>query len=130
MRDNPWILDILRWVGAAWLLWLAWQIATAPSTAPAAARPPMTLLQSALFQWVNPKAWIIAAGAIAAYGGGLAAALTLAALFAIAAFGSLLAWAALGAGTARWLRDPGAIRWFNRAMAALLVASLVPVLLG
>jgi len=128
-----------RWVGAAWMLWLAWGIATAAPPAPGAApgRPqgkPMTALQAALFQWVNPKAWIIAAGAIATYTGGeaglLGEALALAALFAVAACGSLLAWAALGAGTARLLRDPAALRWFNRVMAGLLVASLVPVLAG
>ena len=60
----------------------------------------------------------------------LGEALALAALFAVAACGSLLGWAALGAGTARLLRDPAALRWFNRGMAALLVASLVPVLAG
>ena len=60
----------------------------------------------------------------------LGEALALAALFAVAACGSLLAWAALGAGTARLLRDPAALRWFNRVMAGLLVASLVPVLAG
>jgi threonine/homoserine/homoserine lactone efflux protein len=135
LRGAPGLMAALRWVGAAWMLWLAWGIATAaPPAAGAAPGRPMTLLQAALFQWVNPKAWIIAAGAIAAYTGGsnglLGEALTLAALFAVAAFGSLLGWAALGAGTARLLRDPAALRWFNRVMAALLVASLVPVLAG
>jgi threonine/homoserine/homoserine lactone efflux protein len=137
LRGAPAVMAALRWVGAAWMLWLAWGIATAaPPVAGAApqgaGRRPMTLLQAALFQWVNPKAWIIAAGAIAAYTGGeaglLAEAAALAALFAVAAFASLIGWAALGAGTARLLRDPAALRWFNRVMAALLVLSLVPVL--
>ena len=139
LAASPGLQAVLRWVGAAWMLWLAWGIATAAPPAPGAApgRPqgkPMTALQAALFQWVNPKAWIIAAGAIATYTGGesglLGEALALAALFAVAACGSLLGWAALGAGTARLLRDPAALRWFNRGMAALLLASLVPVLAG
>jgi threonine/homoserine/homoserine lactone efflux protein len=133
LRDAPGLMAALRWVGAAWMLWLAWGIATAAPPAPGQAPGrPMTALQAALFQWVNPKAWIIAAGAIAAYTGGeaglLAEAAALAALFAVAAFASLIGWAALGAGTARLLRDPAALRWFNRVMAALLVLSLVPVL--
>jgi threonine/homoserine/homoserine lactone efflux protein len=132
----------LRWAGAAWMLWLAWQLATAPASPPAAAPEatveagtarPMRLWQAALFQWVNPKAWIIAAGAIAAYTGSaagvLADALALAAIFAPAAFLAVLAWAALGQGAARLLR-PRAMVWFNRAMAVLLVASLVPLVLG
>lgn len=139
LRGAPGLMLALRWVGAAWMLWLAWGIATAAPPAPGQASgrlqgKPMTALQAALFQWVNPKAWIIAAGAIATYTGGdgglLGEALALAALFAIAAGASLLAWAALGAGTARLLRNPAALRWFNRGMAALLVASLVPVLMG
>ncbi|MBK1662234.1 LysE family translocator [Paracraurococcus ruber] len=133
----PQALAVLRWVGAAWMLWLAWGIATAAPPVPGAAAgtgsTPMTMLQAALFQWVNPKAWIIAAGAVATYTGGaggvLGEALALALLFALAAFGSLLAWAALGLGTARLLRGPAALRWFNRAMAALLVLSLVPLFL-
>ncbi|MFC7473850.1 LysE family translocator [Dankookia sp. GCM10030260] len=135
LRDAPGVMLAMRWAGAAWMLWLAWGIATAAPPAPGAAPGrPMTALQAALFQWVNPKAWIIAAGAVATYTGGesglLGEALALAALFAVAACGSLLAWAALGAGTARLLRDPASLRWFNRGMAALLVASLVPVLAG
>jgi threonine/homoserine/homoserine lactone efflux protein len=135
LRGTPEAMAALRWVGAAWMLWLAWKIATAaPAVGGAAPGRPMTLLQAALFQWVNPKAWIIAVGAIATYTGGagglLGEAMALATLFAVAAFGSLIGWAALGAGTARLLREPTALRWFNRAMAALLVASLVPVLAG
>jgi threonine/homoserine/homoserine lactone efflux protein len=135
LHGVPAVMAVLRWVGAAWMLWLAWKIATAaPAAAGSAPGRPMTLLQAALFQWVNPKAWIIAAGAIATYtgsaGGLLGEALVLAAMFAVAAFASLLGWAALGAGTARLLRSPQALRWFNRVMAALLVLSLVPVLLG
>ena len=84
------------------------------------------LVQAALFQWVNPKAWIIASGAILTYGRPW----VLAVIFGLAAVGCLLGWAAIGLGTARLLRTPAALRWFNRAMAALLVLSLVPVVLG
>ncbi|WP_149535451.1 LysE family translocator [Siccirubricoccus phaeus] len=129
----------LRWVGAAWMLWLAWGLFTAAPAAPeAAAAPPggarpMRLWQAALFQWVNPKAWIIAAGAIATYTGSSAGvlpdALALAAIFIPAAFLSLLVWAAMGRGVARLL-SPAGLRWFNRAMAVLLLLSLVPLLRG
>ncbi len=137
LRERPGVMLALRWVGAAWLLWLAWRIATAVPSAPGtagrgpAARP-MGFVEAALFQWVNPKAWLIAAGAIAAYTGGaaglLAESLALAALFAVAALASLAAWAALGAGAARLLATPSAMRWFNRLVAALLVLSLLTVL--
>jgi len=135
LQEAPALQRALRWLGAAWLLWLAWRIATAVPAGAATAGPsrarPMGFLEAALFQWVNPKAWMIAAGAIAAYTGGeglLAEALLLAALFAAATLASLGAWAALGAGMARVLAGPRAMRAFNRVMGVLLALSLVVVL--
>ncbi len=128
LAASPGLQAALRWLGAAWMAWLAWKIATAaPPEAHVPARGrPMTFLQAALFQWVNPKAWVIAGAAILAYG----ASPLLAAIFALAAFASLYLWALVGLGAARLLRSPAALRWFNRAMAALLLLSLVPVLRG
>ena len=125
---SPLAFDIVRYAGAAYLVWLAWKIANAaPPEADGAARGrPMSFLQAALFQWVNPKAWVIAGAAILAYG----ASLLLAVIFALAAFASLYLWALVGLGAARLLRSPAALRWFNRAMAILLLLSLVPVLRG
>jgi threonine/homoserine/homoserine lactone efflux protein len=134
VRDSPWLQDLMRWGGALWLLWLAWRIATAAPATPgeggSARGRPMSFLEAALFQWVNPKAWLIAMGGIGAYvgGEGLGAALVLALLFALAAVICLLGWAALGAGMARLLLRPAAMRWFNRGVALLLVLSLLPVL--
>jgi threonine/homoserine/homoserine lactone efflux protein len=127
------------------MLWLAWRIATAAPAAPAGqgASPgggrrgagrhrPMRFLEAAAFQWVNPKAWAMATAAIAAYaadpGTVLERALVLALLFCVMAVVCLAAWTALGAGMARLLPRPAAVRWFNRAMAALLVLSIVPLL--
>jgi len=128
LAASPGLQAALRWVGAAWMVWLAWQIARAEPAPPGAESRgrPMTLAEAALFQWVNPKAWLIAGGAIAGFGNSA----WLAAIFALTAGASLLGWAAIGLGTARLLRTPAALRWFNRAMALLLVLSLVPMLLG
>lgn len=128
LAASPGLQAGLRWVGGAWMLWLAWKIATAePATAGAAPRgKPLTLAQAALFQWVNPKAWVIAGGTTATFGHSP----WLAAIFLAASFASQLAWAMIGLGTARLLRTPAAMRWFNRAMGGLLALSLVPMLLG
>ncbi len=127
LAGSPGLQATLRWVGAAWMLWLAWGIARAAPLTPGDAPrgKPMSLIQAALFQWVNPKAWIIAGAAILAYGESP----LLAGIFGAAALVSLLGWAAIGLGAARLLRRPEALRWFNRAMAVLLVLSLVPMLL-
>jgi threonine/homoserine/homoserine lactone efflux protein len=128
LATSPGLQAGLRWVGGAWMLWLAWRIATAAPATPGAAPHgrPLTLAQAALFQWVNPKAWVIAGGTIATFG----ASPWLPAIFLVTSLASQLAWAAIGLGTARLLRTPVALRWFNRAMGALLVLSVVPMLLG
>lgn len=128
LAASPLLQAVLRWVGTAWMLWLAWKIGTAEPAlgdAPGRGRP-MSFVQAALFQWVNPKAWLIAGGAIITFGQPWIMAL----IFAVITVFCLLGWAALGLGTARLLRTPEALRWFNRVMAVLLVLSLVPVVLG
>ncbi|PIK69626.1 hypothetical protein CS379_28890 [Methylobacterium frigidaeris] len=134
---DPRVHAVLKWVGAAYLLWLAWMIARAdPDPADPAAKAsgrPLGFLQAALFQWVNPKAWVIAAGALATYtahaeGASAVATGLLAILFGLVALPCLAFWTLIGVGTARVLRTRRALRLFNLAMAGLLVASLVPVL--
>jgi threonine/homoserine/homoserine lactone efflux protein len=134
---DPRVHAVLKWVGAAYLLWLAWKIATSDSDpadpATKTSGRPLGFLQAALFQWVNPKAWIIAAGALATYtaqgeAAPFAATLLLAILFGLVALPCLCLWTLIGVGTARVLRTRRALRLFNLAMAGLLVASLVPTL--
>lgn len=129
----PWLHEVLRWAGAAYLLWLALKIATARPSGPSAAEGggrPMTFLQAALFQWINPKAWVIAAGAVVTYTSSDVAlqAAVLAVLFLAVCIPSLAFWTAVGVGAGRLLRSKRSLRWFNLTMAALLIASLVPVL--
>ena len=124
----------MKIVSALYLLWLAFQIARSSSVSGGAAGArPMTFLQAAAFQWVNPKAWLIAVGAISAYTAGVGAHLYLqvaiiAALSVAVSFSSSLTWAACGAAIGRWLRAPVALRAFNVLMAILLLASVLPIL--
>jgi len=134
------VVDTMKIVGLAVLAWLAWQIATAPVGASEGASGASDLgrkgsfLGAALFQWVNPKAWLIAAGAITAYlqpgEAVLAQAGVLAAVFILAAIVGCLPWLAFGAVVGRFLHDPRHARLFNVAMALLLVISMVLVVLG
>lgn len=126
----PVLHDILTVVSVAYLLWLAWRIANAaPKAAEAGARP-MTFLEAAAFQWVNPKAWTMALTAITVYAPdrSLAALAAVAVIFGAINLPSVGSWAALGVLTRRALTTPARLRLFNRAMALLLVASLWPVL--
>ena len=134
LAANPWLHTLSRWVGAAYVLWLAWTIARPHHPAQPGAqggRRPLGLLAAALFQWVNPKAWIIAVSAVLTYtgdGAPLAQTLVMAAVFGIATLPAVLFWTAVGAGAAKLLRSETALRRFDLVMAALLVASLIPII--
>ena len=112
------------------MLWLAWRIAraAAPAERGAGGRP-FTFLQAAAFQWVNPKAWAMALTAASVYAadGAMVSALAVAGVFAAVNLPSVGVWAAMGTQLRRVLTKPRRLRAFNWTMAALLVASLYPV---
>jgi len=124
--------SVLQAGGSLYLLYLAWRIArSGPVASGAAAGRPFTFLQAAAFQWVNPKAWVMAVGVVAAYTppGGFYVNLMFAALICgLVNLPSIGLWTAFGTALRQALRRPGAVRAFNRGMALLLVASLYPVL--
>ena len=122
---------ILKTVSVLYLTYLAWKIATAAPTTPHAAQgTPMTFLQAAAFQWVNPKAWSMALTAVTVYspGSGLGAVALVALVFGAINLPSVSTWTLLGQGMARLLTHPARLRAFNWTMATLLIASLYPVL--
>ncbi|MGJ8612369.1 MAG: LysE family translocator [Octadecabacter sp.] len=126
----------LKIVSIAYLLWLAWKIGTAAPKlpdAPATGGVPLTFLQAAGFQWVNPKAWSMAVYAITTYATDAdgarslwAVAIVVLSFFAVS-FPSVSVWAVLGDKMRRFLTSPTRLRLFNWAMAALLIATLIPI---
>lgn len=132
--QHPQVMQAVRWLGAAFLLWLAWKIASAPVSNSSIEPPrPTGFFGAALLQWVNPKAWLVAAGAVATYLPGEAeSALLRAGVFALvfvsAALPSSLVWLVFGAAAQRLLRDPRRQRGFNIAMGLVLAASVVMIL--
>lgn len=135
LAASPVLHAVLRWVGGAWIIWISWTIVRTGSAAlpdKTGRAAPMGFMAAALFQWVNPKAWILAVATITTYaspesefGGQI---LVFAALFAMLCLPCSLLWAMLGAGAGRILRSPMQLRAFNAVMAALLVLSVVPLL--
>jgi threonine/homoserine/homoserine lactone efflux protein len=123
--------QILKVVSVIYLFWLAWKIANAapPEGDVASESTPITFIQAALFQWVNPKAWTIALTAITAYTPNqtLGSVIWVALVFGIVNLPSVSLWTVLGEQMARFLTSAARLRAFNWLMAALLVASLYPV---
>jgi threonine/homoserine/homoserine lactone efflux protein len=126
----PWAGLALKVLSVGYMLWLAWKIAHA--AAPGDGRSggkPFGFLQAAAFQWVNPKAWAMALGAVTAYApsGSVGAVALVAVVFACVNLPSVTLWVAAGQAVRRWLDGPGRLRAFNWGMAGLLVLSLWPV---
>lgn len=126
--------QVLTVVSVGYLLWLAWKIATAapPSDTVKAGARPLTFLQAAGFQWVNPKGWTAAltANALYAPGADLPSVLMVAGAFLVVSVPSVLIWTVMGRGLRRFLADRRRLRVFNTVMAVTLVATLYPVLFG
>jgi threonine/homoserine/homoserine lactone efflux protein len=132
-RAYPAAYTLLKYVGAAYLLYLAWQIATAgpPDEVGEASGRPITFLEASAFQWFNPKGWVMAVGAVTTYAAVAAFpanVLLMAALFGAFGVLSSATWLGFGSGLKRLLASRRAIRALNLAMALLLVASLWPIL--
>src|SRR5690242_18813812 len=103
----PLLPPVFRWVGAAWLALLAWQIASAPAPGEGGRGRVLGFFGAAAFQWINPKAWLIAAGAAGEYlslNHSLSVQLArIFAVFLVVGMPCLLVWALLGSGAGRLL---------------------------
>ena len=124
---------VLKIAATLYMLFLAWKIATsAPRLdAPESSGQPMTFMQAAAFQWVNPKAWAMALTAVTVYtpsGSGVAVVILVALVFGLVNLPSIGIWAFLGVQMRRFLTTAGRLRTFNWIMAALLIVSLWPIL--
>lgn len=133
LHSWPVILDILRPIGVAYLLYLAYRIAATPVETDSTTRgKPLTFLQSALFQWVNPKAWIMAVGAVVTYatapGNYLPNLVQVAIIMLVFGTPCTVAWLISGVMIKKVITKPIHFRIFNVVMASLLALSLIPVI--
>ncbi len=127
----PVLTEILKVGSVIYMLWLAWRIASADPRpkSPQDARP-VTFLEAAGFQWVNPKAWSMSLAASAGFVVADAPTLsvvTIAAIFLIIGLGSSSTWAAGGTALRKIVDNPRAVRAINITLALLLIASLWPI---
>lgn len=124
---------VLKVISVSYLLYLAYKIATTHSHAShhnPTQRDPMSFIQAALFQWVNPKAWTMALGAITLYAptGSIWAVTFVMLTFGLINLPCTLSWVLVGQKMQRVLTNEKRLRLFNLCMAFLLIASLYPVL--
>ena len=128
-EQYPIIHDVIKVLGIVYLIYLAWQIAHAKKTSlKGKVSSPFTFIQAALFQWVNPKAWVMASTSIAVYtsvtGSVFYQVLSLAVIFVFTGLCCCSLWLFLGHGLKRLLKSDAHRMLFNTVMAILLVASV------
>jgi threonine/homoserine/homoserine lactone efflux protein len=128
----PALHTALKVAGAAYLLYLAWRIARSRSLGGGGGQSrPMSFLEAAAFQWVNPKAWVLAVTAMAVYTDPAQPFLSVAIVaiaFTLVNLPSVSSWAGFGMALRGFLADPVRLKWFNVAMGVLLAATLWPML--
>ncbi|CDN48287.1 LysE family translocator [Neorhizobium galegae] len=132
LHSVPVVYTTLKFAGGAYLLWVAWKIGTSRSLSDGkTGAAPMTFIGAAAFQWVNPKAWVMAVTAMATYTNPeyyLPTVMLVGLAFAAVNVPSVSTWAGFGSALREWLSVPARLKWFNITMALLLVASLWPML--
>ena len=125
------LAPVLHVLGLGYLLWLAWKLC-APNTRLDAQEihRPLTLIEAILFQFANPKAWMMAVTAASTFlpgllpttsGDQMTATLAMALCFTLIGAPCIACWAILGAALRRWLQQGTRLRQFNIIMGLLLV---------
>jgi len=132
LNTVPLLYTALKFLGGAYLVHIAWKIGTSRALPDGkVGAEPMTFLQAAAFQWVNPKAWVMAVTAMSLFTDPNrypVSVLLVGLAFVLTNMPSVSTWAGFGSAMRQWLSDPARLKWFNITMAVLLVASLWPML--
>ncbi len=127
----PIIYTVLRYFSAAYLVYLAWKIAHAePVEAAITTQRPLTFFHASMFQWINPKAWVMVAVAVTTYASEqhyFANVLMISVLYILFVLPSGVIWSVGGIWLRRYLSKPLHLRIFNISMAILLILSLYPL---
>ncbi|ALO34778.1 lysine transporter LysE [Colwellia sp. MT41] len=129
----PLFHEIIKIFGVIYLLYLSWLIAlSSPTSLDGKLSKPFSFVQAALFQWVNPKAWVMAVGAVSAYTSlstdVFNQVIYIALAFFVVSFPCVGVWLVFGSGLKKYLKSPKHQKTFNVAMALLLIGSVLPVL--
>jgi threonine/homoserine/homoserine lactone efflux protein len=123
----PQVQGALKWIGAAYLLYLGWQLLRAAGPDTASAGKPVTLGEAAMFQFVNPKAWVISVTAATLFLppqlGQLLASGYVTSIVTLVNLPCITVWAVFGSSLGLVLTRPLARRIFNWVMAVALAAT-------
>jgi threonine/homoserine/homoserine lactone efflux protein len=129
----PVLHQVIKVLGISYLLYLSWKIVMSNTQLkPRNVAKPLSFIQAVLFQWVNPKAWVMAIGAVSAFTTvGTKVPTEIAVIsfaFLLAAITSTTIWVFCGVLLTQLLTNPRQRKIFNIVMGLLLVATVLPML--
>lgn len=133
MELVPGLTLALHIFSALFLFYLAWKLLAASAGASTGAEfaRPIGFWQAVLFQWVNPKAWMISLALVSTYIDPtrmLETTAWVALYFLLIGTPLLVMWNASGVVLKNWLGEGRRLLYFNRMMVVLLIASLYPMI--
>ena len=132
LKAFPGLFSVMKWLGASYLIFLAWKIARSGSSdVSAAIKKPLTFIQAAAFQYVNPKTWVMAIAAITTFSrdSKVGSAAVIVAAFLVTGLFSQGVWLLSGQGLQGFLRMEKSVIVFNYVMGTLLILSVIPMVL-
>ena len=132
LKAFPGLFSVMKWLGASYLIFLAWKIARSGSSdVSAAIKKPLTFIQAAAFQYVNPKTWVMAIAAITTFSrdSKVGSAAVIVAAFLVTGLFSQGVWLLSGQGLQGILRMEKSVNVFNYVIGTLLILSVIPMVL-
>jgi threonine/homoserine/homoserine lactone efflux protein len=129
----PELQTALRWVGALYLLYLGVRLlGSGPANAQSNPRP-VRFVEAAIFQFLNPKAWVMTITAATLFLphelGVVAAGAYMLAVMVVMNMPCIAVWALFGSTLRRFLERPASRMGFNAAMAVALAATGVTMVM-
>jgi threonine/homoserine/homoserine lactone efflux protein len=132
-QASPVFAQSLRWFGAAIMVWLAWKIGSSKRLSEASRARPFLFVESAAFQWINPKGWAMAIATTSQFidpNNMVTTALIISVAFFCSGVVSATAWTAFGTVLQKILSTETKLLWFNRVMASLILLTVVVLVMG
>jgi len=130
-ENYPFLFQIVKVIGILYLFWLAYKIANSADNYDTTIKSkPLTFLEAAAFQWLNPKGWIMAITSVSVFVTSsqnyFMQVVFVSFIYFLSGMISTNSWTLGGVLLKKFIKSEKSIGIFNKLMALLLVLSIIP----